>query len=121
MDEKIYQEIKKQTIFSMITMIAAISIFLVIIVAAVTIVPSANKALSDISTAAGELQVVATELEKADIGSLVSASNSLVEAGNESLAEAMEKINKVDFDGLNSAIKNLGDVVEPIAKFFNRF
>ena len=33
----------------------------------------------------------------------------------------MKKIEAVDFEGLNSAIKDLGTVIEPLAKFFKKF
>lgn len=33
----------------------------------------------------------------------------------------MKKIEAVDFENLNKAIKDLGDVVEPFANFFGKF
>jgi hypothetical protein len=33
----------------------------------------------------------------------------------------MEKIEAIDIDGLNTAIQNLSDAVEPFANFFNKF
>lgn len=39
----------------------------------------------------------------------------------ETVSGLMQQIEAVDFEGLNKAIKDLGDVVEPFAKFFNRF
>lgn len=38
-----------------------------------------------------------------------------------SVEEIMKKIGTVDFEGLNKAIKDLGDTVEPFAKFFGKF
>jgi len=34
---------------------------------------------------------------------------------------AVDKINAIDIDTLNQAIKDFSDVVEPLAKFFNIF
>ena len=47
--------------------------------------------------------------------------NELMEANTDSVTEALENINKVDFEELNRAIKNLSDVIQPLADFFNRF
>ena len=38
-----------------------------------------------------------------------------------SVEEIMKKIGTVVFEGLNKAIKDLGDTVEPFAKFFGKF
>lgn len=51
------------------------------------------------------------------------SANKLVADNSEAVAEAMVKINSVDFDALNRAINDLADIVEPLAKvsnFFNR-
>lgn len=51
------------------------------------------------------------------------SANKLVADNADAVAEAMEKFNSVDFDSLNKAIKDLADIVEPLAKvsnFFNR-
>ncbi len=37
------------------------------------------------------------------------------------LIDATAKLNAIDFDSLNGAIKDLGDVVAPMADFFNSF
>ena len=40
---------------------------------------------------------------------------------SETLTGVMEKIEGIDFEGLNSAIEDLGAVVEPLANFFGKF
>lgn len=45
----------------------------------------------------------------------------LVTTGQDSLEQMMARLNAVDFKSLNQAIRNLADVVEPLAKFFNVF
>lgn len=47
--------------------------------------------------------------------------DSLISENSESIEEVMKKVEAIDFEGLNSAIRDLGDTVEPFAKFFNRF
>ena len=43
----------------------------------------------------------------------------LVTTGQDGLEQMMARLNAVDFKSLNQAIRNLADVVEPLAKFFN--
>ena len=47
--------------------------------------------------------------------------DTLISENAESIEEVMKKVEAIDFEGLNSAIKDLGDTVEPFAKFFNKF
>ena len=47
--------------------------------------------------------------------------NRLVADNADAVAEAMEKFNSVDFDSLNRAIKDLADVVAPLARVSNLF
>lgn len=45
----------------------------------------------------------------------------LVGQSSDALKEATDKISRMDIDSLNEAISDLGDVVEPMADFFNKF
>lgn len=45
----------------------------------------------------------------------------LVKNSEEQIGTAMEKMNSIDFEKLNSAIGDLQAVVEPMANFFGRF
>lgn len=45
----------------------------------------------------------------------------LVTTTQSELIDATGKLNSIDFEGLNGAIKDLGDVVAPMADFFNSF
>lgn len=45
----------------------------------------------------------------------------LVTTTQSELIDATSKLNSIDFEGLNGAIKDLGDVVAPMADFFNSF
>ena len=47
--------------------------------------------------------------------------DSFISENSQSIEEVMKKVEAIDFEGLNSAIQDLGDTVEPFAKFFNRF
>ena len=47
--------------------------------------------------------------------------NSMLTDNSQSLTDAVDKMNNIDFDGLNKAIKDLQDAVGPFASFMNRF
>lgn len=46
---------------------------------------------------------------------------SFVDESSVSLKTAFDNINSIDFEGLNEAITDLGDVVEPLSNFFRKF
>ena len=47
--------------------------------------------------------------------------NSMLTDNSQSLTDAVEKMNNIDFEGLNQAIQDLQDAVGPFANFMNRF
>jgi len=74
------------------------------------------------------LETVTTELANADltgmvenIDALVGNVDDLVSTSQTGVTQAVQKINAINFDALNDAIKDLSDVIEPIAKFFKSF
>ena len=63
-----------------------------------------------------DLGVVAETLAAADLGSIVENVNILAADSQSAVAEAMKKLDTIDIVTLNKAIKDLADVVEPLAK-----
>jgi len=51
----------------------------------------------------------------------LNAVTALVNDSSKSMVDAFENINSIDFEGLNQAIVDLGDVVEPLSNFFKKF
>ncbi len=45
----------------------------------------------------------------------------LVNDSSKSIVESFDNINSIDFEGLNQAIEDLGNVVEPLSHFFKKF
>ena len=98
-------------------------------------IKEASGALEDVQTASEnisqlDLGPVLVEvkglLENVDglltnVDGLVGDVDTLVTTTQDGLEDTLEKIGKVDFDMLNKAIKDLADVVEPLAEFFNTF
>jgi len=63
-----------------------------------------------------DLGVVAEALAAADIGSIVENVNVLAAESQSAVADAMAKLDTIDIEALNKAIKDLAAVVEPLAK-----
>ena len=66
------------------------------------------------------LEVATRELAEADLPKMLKDVDSLVQQGGQSITEAMDKLNQVDFDTLNGAIEHLNSVLKPFADFFGR-
>ncbi len=114
--EELVKNSRKQLFYARIRMFASIVTAAALIICLAVVAPAASETISLANTA---------------ITSITAMSKSITEMGDnmdtfitenaETVAAVMEKIEAVDFEGLNSAIKNLGDVVAPLAKFFNLF
>ncbi len=127
---KLLENSEKQLFYSRIRSIAAVVTALCILCALVMVVPALLR------TAAGADDVIAqasSSITLADeaITDVIEMSGAITEMGlsmddfiaenAEAVSSLMKEIEAIDFEGLNKAIKDLGDVVEPFAKFFNRF
>ena len=82
----------------------------------VTLLDQANTIAVQADDVMKDLNVVTKQLAQADITGMIDDVGSLVVESEESINEAMKKVDAMDIDGLNKAIKDLGDVVEPLAK-----
>lgn len=90
--------------------------------------PQVNEILGQFKLAMGQIQTVLTNLEQTstqlaqvDLESMVSNVDTLVASGQQSLEASMAKLNSVDFDALNQAIKDLAAVIEPLANMTRLF
>ena len=128
--EELVNNSQKQLFYERVRTVAALVIAVSFVMGIVLVVPKAlvtvQKA-NDIMEQASETIILAN----AAIESVTSMSESIKTMGDnmdtfitdnsETMTEVMEKIEGIDFEGLNSAIKDLGDVVEPLANFFGKF
>ena len=127
---KLLENSEKQLFYSRIRSIAAVVTALCILCALVMVVPALLR------TAAGADAVIAqasSSITLADeaITDVIEMSGAITEMGlsmddfiaenAEAVSSLMKEVEAIDFEGLNKAIKDLGDVVEPFARFFNRF
>ena len=112
-------------------------LFVIMLVAAIIIVPRVVNtlktvddalltAVDTIQSAQGTIDNVNEAIEGVNqmTSSITGTSenmNTMLTDNSQSLTDAVDKMNNIDFDGLNKAIKDLQDAVGPFASFMNRF
>lgn len=135
-NEDANKQLKKQLLYSKIFACAGCVLAVIMAVVFLRIVPpllvtmdTAVEAMNQASDAMGQATQT-LELVDETLAILDDALNDfsglfeeqgLVVQSSEALSEAMEKIESMDIVSLNEAIRNLGEVVEPLANFFGRF
>ncbi len=121
---------EKQLFYARIRTLATLIIAGGLLICMIVLAPEVLKTVSQ----ANAIMVQASEtitLADTAIESITEMSASITEMGEnmdtfisenaESVSQVMKKMEEVDFERLNKAIKDLGDVIEPLAKFFNLF
>lgn len=122
--------LKKMLFYARVRTAVALVVAILLVLCGILIVP---KAIGTINQA-NQIMEQATEtisLANTAIESVTTMSQSITDMGTnmdtfitdngESVEAVMTKLEEIDFEGLNTAIKDLGDVVEPLAKFFGKF
>ena len=112
---------KKQYKMSLISAGANVLVLGLVVFLIVTLLPKINSTFENLNVVMENIETITNELTAVDIEGMVDNIDDLVSGSSESLNQAMEKINAIDINKLNSAIENLNDAVEPLAKFANMF
>lgn len=121
--------LKKQLFFTRIFAVACCVMTAALLIVLLKIIPpllgTLDKAVGAIDTAVEAIDQASNTLELVD-DTLVDIQglfeeDGLVGQSSEALTQATEKISRMDIEALNKAIKELGDVVEPLAEFFGKF
>ena len=108
---------KWQCIFSIAAAVCCVGLFILVC----TLMPQLQTMSGQMETVLTNLEIVTDQLAGMDLGTMVQNVDSLVTTSQVGVEQALEKLNGIDFETLNQAIKDLADVVEPLAKFFNVF
>ena len=129
--ERIEASSRKQTWYARLQFILSfisVGACLVLIFAGMKLRPQLQEMISQAETVLTNLETVTSELAVADLPGMVSEIDvlvgnvdDLVSTSQSGVEQAIAKINAINFDQLNGAIKDLSDVIEPIAKFFKSF
>ena len=128
--KQILEADKKEVKYAKRAAFFMMGVFVVFLVAAVIVIPKVVETLSYVNNtviAAGETlkgadeAIVNINQMSTSITKTSDNMNSMLTDNSQALTDAVEKMNSIDFDGLNSAIKDLQDAVGPFAGFMNKF
>ena len=114
--------LRKQLFFTRIFAVSCCVLTAALLIVLLRVIPplmgTMQTAADALGQASGTLALLDDTLE--DVQGLFEE-DGLVGQSSEALKQATEKISRMDIDNLNAAIKDLGDVVEPLANFFDKF
>lgn len=124
--KKIHDINKKRLFWTRISvgLVAVLVVLIAIVVPVVvetlntaqTTMNMANDAIAQAQSIMDDMTTTIASMDEA-VGSITK----LVGDSSEGLVQAFDNINSIDFQGLNDAIVDLGNVVEPLSKFFGKF
>lgn len=109
---------KKQYHMSQITALASILVLCVVLYTSATLIPKVNQLLDDIQVSVTNIQDISQDLADADLPKMIRDVDSLAATSESSIQTAVDKLNSIDFDALNSAITDLSNIVRPLGRLF---
>ena len=111
------QYAKLQCLFTLVAAVCCVSLFVLVYVK----LPAMQEVVVTMETVLENLETVTNQIAEVDFGAMVKNVDDLVVTSQAGVEQAMDQISAIDFKTLNQAIKDLSDVVAPLAKFFNVF
>jgi len=120
----------KQLFYTRISSIAMVIFVAVIVIVCAVIVPTTVKTLNEANAAIVQAEDMIEDAQASldninsmadEISTAADGIGHLVDDNAVVLNSAVSQMNDIDFEGLNSAIKDLQDVVQPMANFMNKF
>lgn len=109
---------RKQYRMSQITALASILVLCIVLYTSSTLIPRVNQLLDDIQVSVTNIQSISQDLAEADLPRMIRDVDSLVSVSESGIQEAVEKLNSIDFEALNSAINDLAGIVRPLGRLF---
>ena len=107
---------RKQMRYSRITCIMATVMALVLVISAVFVVPSLNRAADSIAQVSGQLEEL--QLQDLELAETLKDIDEFVITSEKGVQKTIEKLDAVDLEKLNEAIEALRNVVEPLRRIF---
>ncbi len=120
LDESSQKRVRLGRILCVLALVAALfcgATFAVVF----SLVPQVETVLTQLQPVLGNLEQTSQQLAALDLEGMVSNVDALVVTGQQTLQQSMEKLDTVDFDALNQAIRDLSAVIEPLAKWGKMF
>lgn len=112
---------RKQYRMSQITALASVLVLAIVCATCAMIIPKVNVTYQNMELIMEDMKTITSDLASADLEKMIADVDHLVYSSEENINTALKKINDIDIESLNQAIRNLSDVVEPLAKLMNRF
>ncbi|MDO5552030.1 MAG: hypothetical protein Q4F76_12720 [Lachnospiraceae bacterium] len=109
---------KKQYRMSQITALASILVLCTVLYTSSSLIPKVNQLLDDIQVSVTNIQDISQDLADADLPKMIQDVDNLVSTSESSIQTAVDKLNSIDFDALNSAITDLSNIVRPLGRLF---
>ena len=107
---------RKQMRYSRITCIMATVMALTLVISAVFVVPSLNRAADSIAQVSGQLEEL--QLQDLELAETLKDIDEFVITSEKGVQKTIEKLDAVDLEKLNEAIGALRNVVEPLRRIF---
>ncbi|MCR5371354.1 MAG: hypothetical protein K6E83_11680 [Clostridium sp.] len=109
---------RRDTFLEHISALAAIGMFIVMLLVFMVIVPKAVITLREVDRTVKEVNTLAKEAQDSldGIDVMVGNVDKMVVENTDAVKNSLEQISKVDYVTLNAAIKNLNDTVTPLAE-----
>lgn len=92
----------------------------ILLISVLRFLPQIETIIAHADAVLSNLDVVTQELAKLDLAQMLENINGLVSTSQAGVEDALSKINEIDFDTLNQAVKDLSNVVKPLADFVKR-
>lgn len=121
--EKLEKNSRKQLLHARLQTLFSIVCVLfcgILLVKLLQFIPQLESLVSQADILLRDLDTVTKELSKLDLSQMVENINGLVTTSQSGVEEALSKINDIDFSTLNQAVKDLSDVVNPLADFVKK-
>lgn len=109
---------RKQYYMSRVTAISSLIILALVIATCLTIVPRVNSLFTNMEIVLADVRDITAELADANIDQMIADVDILVTSSQDSIENALKKINDIDITSLNKAIRDLSSIVRPIARVF---
>ena len=107
---------RKQMRYSRVTCIMATVMALALVISAVFVVPSLNRAADSIAQVSGQLEEL--QLQDLELAETLKDIDEFVITSEKGVQKIIEKLDEVDLEKLNEAIEALRNVVEPLRRIF---
>ena len=102
--------------YSRVTCIMATVMALALVISAVSVVPSLNRAADSIAQVSGQLEEL--QLQDLELAETLKDIDEFVITSEKGVQKTIEKLDAVDLEKLNEAIEALRNVVEPLRRIF---